>query len=284
MCKISIVLPVYNGEDHISYSIESILNQEFDEYELIIVNDCSKDNTQKIIEEYAKKDRRIVVVNNEVNKKLPASLNVGFRLAQGKYLTWTSHDNAYKKYALGTMYKMMEENPNCGLVYCDYDIINEQGKVVRENKMGEPDDIVRGNVVGACFLYKKTVAEKVGEYDTNMFLAEDYDYWLRIYKETTIIHIKENLYQYRHHEKSLSATRLIDIKKQTARLWMKHIDFLVEKLKNRKDRFQFFDLLYGYADDNDKKEIVKYFISYDKLYILKYAKMYLKAKIKGKRG
>ena len=89
---ISIVLPVYNGEQYIDKAVESIIGQTYKNWELILVNDCSTDHTLEILEEYAGKDVRIRIINNTHNLKLPASLNVGFENAKGRYLTWTSDD------------------------------------------------------------------------------------------------------------------------------------------------------------------------------------------------
>ena len=100
----SIVLPTYNGEEFLSNSIESVINQTFQDWELIIVNDCSTDNSLSIAEEYFKKDNRIRIINNAENKKLPESLNIGFREAKGDYFTWTSDDNEYYPNAIEKSY------------------------------------------------------------------------------------------------------------------------------------------------------------------------------------
>ena len=71
MPKVSIVLPSYNGEKYIRQSIESVINQAFTDWELIIVNDCSSDRTREIVGEYSSKDKRISLINNDVNQKLP---------------------------------------------------------------------------------------------------------------------------------------------------------------------------------------------------------------------
>jgi len=76
--KVSIVLPVYNGAKYLRESVDSCLAQTFSNWELIIVNDCSTDESSAIAEEYAAKDERIRVIHNETNLKLPASLNAGF--------------------------------------------------------------------------------------------------------------------------------------------------------------------------------------------------------------
>ncbi len=78
MPKVSIVLPTYNGEKYIRESVESIINQSFTDWELIIVDDCSTDHTAMIVDQYASEDFRIKVIHNKKNQKLPQSLNIGF--------------------------------------------------------------------------------------------------------------------------------------------------------------------------------------------------------------
>ncbi len=124
MCKhapvISIVLPVYNGRKYVKESIASCLNQTFSDFELIIVDDCSQDQTPAIIDELARTDSRIKVIRNERNQKLPASLNIGFKQARGIYHTWTSHDNAYLPAALEEMLEFLQKHSHIDIVYCDY--------------------------------------------------------------------------------------------------------------------------------------------------------------------
>lgn len=97
MPKVSIVLPTFNGSKYIKQSVESVLSQTFTDFELIIVNDCSTDDTLSICNELKELDSRITIISNETNKKLPASLNIGFRRAVGEYFTWTSDDNLFKR-------------------------------------------------------------------------------------------------------------------------------------------------------------------------------------------
>ena len=89
---VSIILPVYNGEKLIREAIESVLTQSYRDFELIIINDGSEDDTGRILDKYQEQDKRITVIHQE-NRKLPASLSRGFNMAQGEFLTWTSHDN-----------------------------------------------------------------------------------------------------------------------------------------------------------------------------------------------
>lgn len=102
---------MHNGAEYLRESIESCLAQTFRNWELIVVNDCSTDESGAIAEEYAAMDERIRVIHNETNLKLPASLNVGFRQAKGEYLTWTSDDNLYLPHALQRMIDFLREQP-----------------------------------------------------------------------------------------------------------------------------------------------------------------------------
>ncbi len=134
MTKLSIVLPTYNGERYLKEALESILSQSFKDFELICINDCSTDSTLKILNEYATKDKRIKIFTNSENKKLPASLNIGFGASQGEYLTWTSDDNIYKPEALNTMIEYLDQNQQVDLVCTAMDCINEKGEVYAETQ------------------------------------------------------------------------------------------------------------------------------------------------------
>ena len=277
---ISIVLPVYNGEKRIGRSIDSIIGQTYSNWELIIVNDHSTDNTLETIKQYADSDERIKIINNEENRKLPVSLNIGFASATGEYLTWTSDDNLYHSDALGKMARILDENKGIDLVYADNTVIGPDGTRIKESPKDEPDELRFRNVIGACFLYRRGFAQTVGEYDPDLFLAEDYEFFLRCYKSGTLYHISESLYDYRIHDESLTATRLNDILKQTYRVLDKHFDFLYSKCLTRHDRHRlFFSMLY-YHNSSENDALLKRFYSIDPSFRLEYTLSRIKARLK----
>ena len=214
---ISVIMPVYNGEKYLRQSIESVIQQTYKDWELIIVNDCSIDNSRNIMQSYADTDSRIRIVDNGSNLKLPMSLNAGFRQAKGKYLTWTSDDNLYKPNALEELSRYLDYNSEIGLVYSDMDFVDVSLNFIKEQSL-ETDMIYYGDCVGASFMYRREVIDKVGEYEPDMFLVEDYEYWIRVSKKFKIGHINKNLYIYRVHDNSLTGTRKKDINKQLYRL------------------------------------------------------------------
>lgn len=262
MPKVSVVLPTYNGSKYIQESIESILCQTWKDFELIIVNDCSTDSTLEIIKEFAKKDSRIKIISNETNQKLPKSLNIGFKTACGDFFTWTSDDNRMKPKALEIMCEKLEHNPELGLVYCDMDRIDAEGNLIEEVKWPESHELYKGDCVGACFMYRASVTKKIGGYDENMFLAEDYEYWLRIWKESSIAHIPVNAYQYRVHNASLTGTRQKDIFHQTSRLWMRYLDDLLKLVPNYKEKRIFFDCILLSAASDEVVEMKRKLCTY----------------------
>lgn len=203
---ISIVLPIYNGEKYMRESIDSIIMQSYQNWELIIVNDCSTDNTAEIANEYVKKDKRIKYYKNEKNMRLPKTLNKGFSLSKGDYLTWTSDDNLFKQGAFEKMIDALKRD-NADFVYASYETIDENGNYLDYVKMGKYRSvaIIGHNVVGACFMYTRKVYELVGDYNDNYTLVEDYDYWIRIFIKFNTTYIEEVLYSYRFHSGALTS-------------------------------------------------------------------------------
>lgn len=205
---ISIVLPVYNGEKYLRESIDSILSQTYQNWELLILDDCSTDGTARIASEYAEGDKRVRYFRNEVNLRLPRNLNRGFSLAKGDYLTWTSDDNRYKPCALEIMLAALKKDPEAQFSFASCRIIDEVGKEIEYIMVNERSrkSIIGSNCVGACFLYTRKVYEEVGDYDPDYTLVEDFDYWQRVFSQFKVVPIEEILYEYRWHDGALTST------------------------------------------------------------------------------
>lgn len=206
---ISIVLPVYNGERFLRASIDSVIAQTYQNWELLVVDDCSTDSTAEIVHEYVQQDSRIKYFKNEVNLRLPRNLNRGFSLAQGSYLTWTSDDNVFRPTALEKMYNALKADPEAQFAYASCDITDEDDNVIEYMMLypGIEKRAVGQNPVGACFLYTRQVYETVGEYDPEALYVEDFDYWQRIFMRFKVVPIYEILYSYRSQKGALTFTR-----------------------------------------------------------------------------
>ena len=205
---ISIVLPVYNGAKYLRESIDSILAQTYTNWELLILDDCSTDESPAIAKEYEQLDPRVHYHRNEQNLRLPRNLNRGFSLAKGDYLTWTSDDNRYRPTALERMHTALKSDPAAQFVFASCRIIDGEGREVEYIMVDResPRRIVGLDSVGACFMYTRKAYEAVGDYDPDLVLVEDFDYWQRICMRFPCVAIEEILYDYRWHDGALTST------------------------------------------------------------------------------
>ena len=203
--KVSIVLPTYNGNArYLVRSIDSCLNQTHRQIEVVIVDDGSQVNIPEILSHY--QDTRLKYVRHEKNRGLPAALNKGFSNCTGQYLTWTSDDNYYSRDAIEIMLRFIQSYPELDFVCAEsYEIGDEEEGPARKVLRTRPPEWLNvNNGIGACFLYKREVYEAVGQYDERVALAEDYDYWIRVFKKFRMQQLNRPLYYYRFHRDSLT--------------------------------------------------------------------------------
>lgn len=221
---VSVVLPVYNQADLLRDSIDSVLEQTYAEFELIVINDGSTDGVDRVLADYV--DHPRVRCFTQPNQRLPKALSNGFELASGEFWTWTSADNIMEPTMLQHMVEFLRNHPRAGMVYADYVAIDDSGAILqdplwRAHNRPDPDsgvirpprsserlNTVQDNFIGPCFMYRGWVGRVVGDYDPQLGI-EDYDYWMRINAFFVVSHLGSDdvLYRYRVHGNSLSAQR-----------------------------------------------------------------------------
>lgn len=123
---ITVVMPVYNAERFLSEAIDSVLSQTHDNLELLLIDDCSKDNSPMIAKEYEAKDKRVKVIVSEKNQGVAISRNIGIRRANGKYIALLDSDDIWEKDKLEMQLKLLEEE-QAEIAYSSYDFIDESG-------------------------------------------------------------------------------------------------------------------------------------------------------------
>ena len=208
--KVSIILPTYNGSKYVRASIESCLKQTYKNFELIIVDDCSTDETPQVIQSY--KDGRIKYVRNAQNQRLPRSLNIGFKQATGEYLTWTSDDNQFLPTAIEEMLSFLQANPDADFVYTDLYILDFETGQTLIRQLPSKMEIGKLNRIGACYLYTRKVYESIGDYNPDYELVEDYDFWIRISRKFKMAHLPKALYIYGDHSNSLTSKKIASVR------------------------------------------------------------------------
>lgn len=234
---VSIVLPCYNGADFLAQSIDSVIDQTYADWELILVNDYSKDNSLEIMQGYASRDPRIRIINNEHNLKLPGALNRGFHEAKGKYLTWTSHDNRMAPTMLEEFVQYLDTNPDKGLVTACYAAFTlKTGEQLYEVHHPDPQiNLPLYNCVCYAFMYRREILNTVGDYDTTLFLVEDYDYWVRIWQRYPIGKIYKVLYYTGVGDDTLTLSRKKEIAEKLLEMRLRYFADFDRSLRDHPD-------------------------------------------------
>lgn len=216
--RVSMIMPVHNGARWLADAIDSVLVQDFPDFELILVDDASRDASTAMMAEAAARDPRVRFFRLDTNVGLPAALNHGFAAARGEFHSWTSDDNLLRPEMLGRLVATLDAHPEAGVVHADFTLIDEDGKQLGRSRVGPVERLLHGNNIGACFLYRRGVTEALGGYDTGLFGVEDYDFWLRAALRFEFVALHEDLYIYRKHGGSLTSQRAEQIQALTAQI------------------------------------------------------------------
>jgi glycosyltransferase involved in cell wall biosynthesis len=263
---VSVVLPVYNQAYLLGGSIKSVLKQTYTHLELIIVNDGSTDEVEKILGPYREHPK--VKILDQENQKLPRALSNGFRSARGELYTWTSADNLMGPRQLEVQVEFLARRPDTQMVYANYDIINDEGEPLLysdhcpgyqrppgSNHIHLPQDlgelnVIRNNYIGPCFMYRSWVGRLIGGYDATMFTVEDYDYWMAVnaFFRTEHLGQEDPLYFNRVHADSLTG-RIKELK------IVENTDRLMEFEKVRREFYREKFNIYLLGNNDRLKEI-----------------------------
>lgn len=216
--RVSMVMPVHNGARWLADAIASVLAQDFTDFELILVDDASRDASAEIMADAAARDARVRLLRLDTNVGLPAALNHGFAEARGALHSWTSDDNLLRPQMLARLVATLDAHPHADIVYADFTLIDDAGTDLGRSRVGPVERLLYGNNIGACFLYRAQVTDALGGYDTDLFGVEDYDFWLRAAQRFTFVALHEDLYIYRKHGGSLTAKRSDQIQALTAQI------------------------------------------------------------------
>ena len=211
---ISVIMSVYNGETYLKEAIESVINQTFRKWELIIINDCSTDSTGDMLAEFSLKDERIKVHTNEVNLKLPSSLNKAISLSGGKYIARMDADDICLPDRFEKQYRFMEEHKDVALSSCRFMTL-KNGVYASGGAGGRCDNealkamlLVANPILHPGVIAKAEVMKKLN-YDTTLTCTEDLELWTRMVMEKQKIEIlPECLLIYRLHDKQITSTTL----------------------------------------------------------------------------
>jgi len=194
---ISVVMPVFNADGFVAKAIESVLNQTFDDFELIIIDNNSTDNSVNIIRSFH--DPRIIIICNEKNFGIGASLNIGIKRARGKYIARMDADDVSYPNRLMNQIRFLQKNRDVSVLGSCASLFDEKGRIWgRISPIAKPklkDWLWGSQVIHASVLMKTKDVKSVGGYDCKANRFEDYDLWLRMIKNGYVINtLQEELY------------------------------------------------------------------------------------------
>lgn len=233
--RVSVVIPAYNSAQYLGEAVQSIFDQTFDDYEIIVVDDGSTDNTRDLVESYGGRVRYVHQENGGASK----ARNRGIAEARGAYIAFLDADDCWEPDKLEKQVSLLERNPNLGMVFTDAVGFDENGLLPR---MGRKKSLLLdGDVACNIFMYSgvgtpsvmvpRMVFDKVGVFDEQLFLAEDDNMWIRIAAEYPVQLIDEPLTKVRDHP-----NRTTRDKSRLFRMILDNAEVLASKYGKASDR------------------------------------------------
>ena len=203
---ISIVIPSYNQAKYIGFNLDSILAQTYKNFEVIFIDDGSKDETAEIVKAYTERDSRVKYFHQQ-NSERAVARSYGISLTNGKYVCLVDSDDTWREDKLEKQLSVMEADPEIVLCYASVNRIDPENKALKtapRQQMGYSGNVlekllIRNFIPSVTPMIRKDVLEKVGNQVTEFIPYEDWDFWLRIARHGKFFHIKESLGNYRLH-------------------------------------------------------------------------------------
>lgn len=264
--KVSVIIPTYNREQKIQYAIRSVLRQAYQNFEIIIVDDGSTDNTEQLIEDLQKKDSRVKYLKQENSGGTSKPRNLGISKSRGKYLAFLDSDDEWMETKLEKQLELFRnsDDPNLGFVACNAIIINkrEESKIYSLPKYKNYfKEFLTRTIITSCssVVIKKSVINKVGGFDENLKTGVDWEMWIRISKSFNFNFVDEPLIKYYVHKNNISSPSNIAKREKDLR-------YIFEKYK---PYYKKHPLIYSkklrydgtrYTLENQTKKAKKYFL------------------------
>lgn len=208
MPQFTVIIPLYNKENFVSATIESILDQTFTDYEVLIIDDCSTDFSLAKIQPYL--SEKIQLISHPKNSGLSASRNTGIRNASAQYVTFLDADDTWKPTILETFYQMIQQFPEESIFATNYLEVYQNGDIIlpknstsdlKPNETVVIKDFFKRNRQQGIFIhsgvcFSKKVYEQVGYYDTTIDFAEDLDFNIRAFSKYNLVYNNNRLVHY----------------------------------------------------------------------------------------
>jgi len=220
--KITVYITNYNYGAFIEQAIQSVLDQSLQDFELIIIDDGSTDNSREIIERYT--DRRNIKVIFQQNKGLNVTNNIALRVAKGKYIVRLDADDYFDEQALELLSKELDADPAVGLVFPDYYYVSEAGEIIEEFKrhdFSRDVSLLDQAAHGACTMIRVEYLRNLGGYNESFSCQDGYELWVKFIANYKVCNVGKPLFCYRRHSSNLTRneTRILSTRAQINELY-----------------------------------------------------------------
>lgn len=227
--KVSIVMPIYNSESFLEEAIKSMLNQSYQDFEFIIVDDASQDRSLDIVKAFSKKDKRIKVYHNDINMGISKSRNIGLSHAKGEYYAVMDHDDISMAGRLEKQVNFLDNHCKYVAVGCQVEIINGKGKKIGVRRYPESNEqilqsiSIKSPLCNPATMIRVSGLTEFGYYDTNFSGTEDYEMWFKLASKYKLANLKEPLFQYRLSKKQFKSKKVKQLLFETVKIKRKWV-------------------------------------------------------------
>jgi glycosyltransferase involved in cell wall biosynthesis len=233
---VSIVIPVYNGSNYLREAIDSALTQTYHNCEIVVVNDGSTDDTEKICLSYGDHIRYF----SKKNGGVATALNFGIENMRGEYFSWLSHDDVYYPRKVEAQIEALRRNGDMRkIVIGDFNrLYQDRGEIVPVILKAVDDEryftnsvypVVKGLVGGCALLIHRSHFERVGVFDPDLRCAQDYDLWFKIFHKQKSVYVNELMYTLRDHSAQDEKTKISLFRREEIALWKGYTNKLTDK-------------------------------------------------------
>ncbi len=240
MCEITVIMPVYNGEKYLAEAINSVLNQTFTDFTLLVLNDNSTDSTAKILEGFKKQDSRVQVITKETNVG-PANLrNEGIEKANTKFIALLDADDIALPTRFEKQLKVLKENPEIGVCGTWFTIFGDKKEKTLKHAINHDD--LKVQFLKSCGIGNPTVMFKKAvlgdlKFEHKYVPAEDYGLWSQLIAQTKFHNIPESLLKYRWHTNNISQTKIENLRKSNFLIRVKQLEHIGIKATDEKIKY-----------------------------------------------
>ena len=230
--EITVYITNYNYAPFIEEAIQSVLNQTFQNFEIIIIDDGSTDNSKEIIEQFSNHEKITIIYQQ--NKGLNVTNNIALRVAKGKFIVRLDADDYLVPTMLEELVAPLIDNPGLGLVFPDYYLVDKDGNLLEEtvrHNFDEEVQLLDLPAHGACTMIRIDFLKKIGGYDEQYKCQDGYELWIKFTHKYPVKNINTPLFYYRQHGDNLTSNekRILNTRKEIKKNFVKNEKLILPK-------------------------------------------------------